>query len=286
MLILSTVVTNLYAAPTNKKACVNTNTSSKSCDPAEGCLTCIKREPRPAPPPATECCALPPSKYAIPMQGTRYNWSFGADVFYMYAEVKPEYSQLFRSEKTGGTIYLQQRFRNPFGWELGFSWTDRKPKNLSVVPGTVVFNTVSNSSATIAGRLRLKNTYIDFQAHVPLCKYIESKFILGVGWVRQSLEFTYMPNTNTNTIQNATRLMEGRTAVTARLGFGAQALITKRWGTRLIFMYETMSHIKIRNVPYDVSQQVMNDSFSIIWGLYFTFQGLRNYHSVEDFADN
>lgn len=279
-----------YAASSNTTSQTSTQPSSKSnaknyaTDDNSGCLTGCKREPRPAPPPPTECCPLPPSKYAIPMQGTKYNWSFGADVFYMYGEAKGEYHQFFRSEKVGGTIYLAQRFRNPFGWELGFSWTDRKPKGLSVVPGTVVFNTTSTSTSTITGRIRLKDTYIDFHAHVPLCKFIESKFILGVGWVRQSLEFTFSPNNN-DALQQTIGAFEGRTAVTARLGIGAQAMINKRWGTRLILLYETMSHIKIRNTPYGVNQQIMNDSISLIWGLYFTFQGLRTDHTVEDFVD-
>jgi hypothetical protein len=261
-----------------KPANCKTNSKENGCNPADSWIN------KPLPPytaPATPNCPdNPPRPYALPMQGITYMWTLGGDVFFMYLEPKNSFSEIYRSNKVGGTIYLAQRFRNPFGYEFGLSYTDRKPKTLETVPGTVAFNTTATANAEDTGRVRIKITYLDLQAHTRLCKYIESKFILGIGWVRQGLENTYSPIVNTDPVQNAMRAMEGRTAWTVRLGIGAQALITDRIGCRAIILYENMSNIRYRNTPPGIDQGPFHDSISAAFGLYWHFLPLADPHNI------
>lgn len=230
---------------------------------------------------APDCHPYPPRPYCMPMQGLTYMWTFGGDFFVMYLEPKSSYTSIFRSKKVGGTVYLAQRFRNPFGYEFGLSYTDRKPKTLQTNPGDVVFNTTANATAEDTGRVRIKITYLDAQFHTRLCKFIESKFILGVGWVRQGLEFTYVPVIPTEPVQNAMRQFEGRTAWTIRAGIGAQALITDRVGCRFILMYQNMGNIQFRGTPPGITQRPFHDSLTGSIGLYWTFLPLVNPHNID-----
>lgn len=215
-----------------------------------------------------------------PMQGKNL-WSVGFDVFGMYAEPREDFHQIIRSTQVGSTIYIADRFNNPFGFELGFSWTARKPLSLYSPAGSETFNTVASVTSTQTCKFRLKDTYLDFHAHLRMCRFVEGKIALGVGFVRQSLQF-YSNPTSGGTMQAALLNMQKKTGITGRLGLGAQAMLTNRVGLRFMFLYETMSNVKIRDTPKGVNPQILHDSGSIDLGIYWTFQGLRQDHQIRE----
>lgn len=268
--------------------------SSKPCNkpynnpcnqPCGQCFDLAEIVDKPLPPytaqATPDCRPLPPRPYAVPMQGLRYTWTLGTDVYYMYAQAKGDFTQIYRSQKVGMTIYLAQRFRNPFGYEFGYSWTDRKPKTMNTVPGTVFLGQTATVTAADTCKMRLKDTYFDLQAHTRLCKFIESKFILGLGWVRQSLEYNFIPASATDPVQTTIKGFVRKTALTVRVGLGAQALVSDRVGIRFILMYQTMSNVKLRDLPVNVNPSVLHDSLSANFGIYWTFQPLADMHSID-----
>lgn len=210
----------------------------------------------------------------IPIQG-KHLWSLGFDVFEMYAEPRGDFKQLFRSSKVGSTIYLADRFNNPFGFEFGYSWTDRKPKGYQAVPGSTLFNTTATTTSNYNGHIRLKDTYLDIQAHLPMTKHAEAKFSIGVGFVRQGIDFINVPKNPSDPLQAVLFNIEGRTAITWRFGIGAQSLVWDRVGLRCILMYQTMTNIQVRGVPNGVSQKILDNSIALNFGIYWTLTGLR-----------
>lgn len=219
----------------------------------------------------------PVYKY-YPMQG-KYLWSVGFDIFGQYAEPRQDFHQVMRSTAVGATLYVADRFNNPFGFEVGYSWTTRKPKGFTTVAGQTDFYTVATVTSTQTAKIRLADTYIDLHGHWPICKYVEGKIALGVGFVRESIGFTSSPSDG-GSMQATVNNILPRTGITGRLGIGMQALLIKRVGLRLMFRFETTSNVKVRGTPPGMNPQLLHDSGAIDFGIYWTFEGLRALHQI------
>lgn len=205
-----------------------------------------------------------------PMQG-RYNWSVGFDVKTQWAAPNgPYWNSILREYKTGASIYLADRFSNIWSFEFGYSWTDRSPKSFNTTTGEQWFGATANSNSQHQGKIRFKDTYLDFYAHMPIARYVELMAGLGVGFVREGIEIW---NSNPNDpVSIALNQIQGRTEITARVNAGLQALWTDRIGVRLLFSYETLSHIRMRYVNIAVvDDHLCNDSYTVLFGIYWNF---------------
>lgn len=214
-----------------------------------------------------------------PIQG-KYLWSIGFDVFAMYARPVGDFDNVFERTKQGSTIYFADRFNGPFGFELGYSWTNRPAKGWYVATGETAFNTVATSSENHMGRLRIKGSYIDLHWHVPVRPKMEAKFAFGVGFTRQGISFNNDPNNN-DSVQQFLAAIYKKTALTYRFGAGVQALVFDRVGLRGMVYYQTLSQIKVRGITNGISPQILHNGFEFVLGIYYTFTGLKEIYNPQ-----
>jgi hypothetical protein len=207
------------------------------------------------------------------MQG-KYNWCLGLGTFAMYAEPYGDFANILNRTRLGTSIYVATRFNNPFGIELGYNWTERKSRPYYAATGTQAFGTTASASATHYAKIRLKDTYIDAHGHLRLMKNVEAKLALGIGFVRQGIAFWNEP-TNNDSMSQTLMGLAGRTAITARAGIGAQAMVLPRVGVRFMVMYETMSHIKVQNMPITASPRMLKNAVTGYLSIYWTLTALN-----------
>ena len=190
----------------------------------------------------------------------------------MYAKPYGDFAKITRSTKTGTSVYLGYRQRGRYGFELGHNWTDRNPRLYTSKVGDKLFGATETRAQTYKVKLRLKETYFDVHAHLPLSKSVEAKLAIGVGYVRW--RFKSIPNGNNGPVDTAIASISGKTNVTTRLAVGLQAMATERTGLRFMVKYQTTSNVKANNMPNNANQRAMNNSVSAVLGIFWTFTPL------------
>jgi hypothetical protein len=218
----------------------------------------------------------------LPPQG-KYLWSIGYDASYVYAMPHGDFYKAVNNYKIGSTIYAAKRFKNRFGLEIGYNWTDRKPRRFYTPAGSVIFGSLARVNETHYMKVRLKDTYLDAHVHHTFTKWLEGKLTIGIGWVRTIVHgfnepkvgLTELPDDGRPSLHNTLFYMQGGTTIIARFGGGFQSLITERIGVRMMFYYQTLSNIKIKNIPETSNRQMFNDGVGVSLGIYGNLTGLQ-----------
>ena len=206
----------------------------------------------------------------VPLQGAKYRYSLGFDVSQEYIQPINDFKQISPNNRKGMSVYAAYRTLSPWGFELGYRWTDDKPQNFNAVPGTQLFGATAQFANSYQGKIRLEETYIDMYAHYPFWKKYEIKLGGGVGFIRQNIAI-YPSNPDVNDQLSGTlAALEGKTTITARLNCGIQTLFTTRFGGRVLFSYETTSNIKAANTT---QAHMFTNSYSFLLGLYYNITG-------------
>lgn len=216
------------------------------------------------------CLPLYAQEGYIPLQGAKYRYTFGFDVGQEYIQPINDFQQITQSNRKEMAVYVAYRTLSPWGFELGYRWTDDKMKNFVAVPGTQLFGATAQYANEYQGKIRLEDTYIDLYAHYPFLKRYEAKIGVGVGFIRQNIVIYPMNQQISDPLSNALLSVEGRTTMTARVNCGVQTLFTGRFGGRILFSYETTSSIKSVNAN---PQHMFTNSYSILLGLYYNITG-------------
>jgi len=209
------------------------------------------------------------------MQG-KYLYTLGFDVTEQYAKVGSSWSQLTYPTRLGASVYLAYRMSRIFGLELGYNWTDDKPRSITLQPGSYILGASSSLAQTIVTKIRLKDTYIDLYAHKRVAKCVEAKFGIGVGWVRQTIKFFPNPlqSPPTDPVQIAMNNIDGATTATLRLNAGLQYLFSRRIGARAIVGYQTLHNINVNGTNPGTSPKLFGNA---VWGLIGLYWNLYGY---------
>ncbi len=206
------------------------------------------------------------------MQG-RNLFTLGFDVTDQYAKIGNSWNKITYPNKIGAQFYLAYRATKTFAFELGYNWTDSKPRSLVLNPGETAFGANSILAQTIVGKVRLKDTYIDVYAHKKLAQCIEGKLGIGVGWVRQTIKFFPSPVNINDPVQQALVNINGRTTTTFRINAGLQALLMPRIGVRALIGYQTLNSIDVDGTNPNTSPKMFGNAIWGAVGVYWNFYG-------------
>ena len=166
-----------------------------------------------------------------------------------------------------------------FGYEMGYTWTDRRPKDFNVSIGTTAFGATSGVPQTHTVKIRLKETYFDLFAHMRLSKSVEAKLGLGVGYVREGFK-VITEFTNVDPLTTALHSLVGRTAITGRVLVGGQWFVSDRIGLRGLLSFENLSAIKVAGTANKTNRQLMTNAYTISLGLFWTFYGREEFEPL------
>lgn len=209
----------------------------------------------------------------VPLQGNKYRWTLGFDVDYQIIHPTNDFNYLTHNTRVGGQLYVAYRTRGIWGFEAGYNWTNDKPMNISVVPGTTLFGTTSTVSGSYQSKLRVEDTYLDLYGHWPIKKIAEIKYGVGIGFVRQDLTFRNINTLNPDPLQQTLLNLTTSTSVSARFNLGIQTMLGKQLGARALFSYQTTSNIRIHNAPYGVDTRMFNNSYTVFLGFFYNVTG-------------
>lgn len=220
------------------------------------------------------CVCAFPSWAKEPMQGI-YRWTIGFDIFSMWTRPNgKDWGGIIHEQHTCQGLYIADRFSNHWGFEFGYSWTDRKPKTLTTNTGDFAFGATSSALIEHTAKVRWSQTYLDLYGYLPISKYVEGMAGFGIGWVNSKFHFFHSPESPTDPVVVAMNAIGRRTDAVVRANIGIQALWTERVGVRLLFSYSTFNNLRVRdiNVNY-VPRNYMNNSYAVLFGIYWNFEG-------------
>lgn len=213
-----------------------------------------------------------------PIQG-KNAFSFGFDIKEIFERPVGQFRQIMVPNKAASTIYLAYRTQKMFGYEMGYTWTDRRPKDFDVAIGTTAFGATSAVPQKHTVKIRLKETYFDFFAHMRMSRCVEAKLGLGVGYVRQGIK-VITQFANSDPLTTALHNLKGRTAITGRFLVGAQWFVSERIGLRGLFSYENLSQIKIAGTANKTNRQLMTNAYTVSLGIFWTFYGREEFEPL------
>lgn len=201
--------------------------------------------------------------------------------------IKPRSSgwqNLFVKEEPGFNVYFGWRFHPNFGAELGYEWTDDKPKAFVVQNGASLLGLLNNSGTpvTFTSKVRFKTGALDLNAFIPLCALPlgediipEGIISLGVAGMKPSMKIVSDATTPATTaFSNQLTTIEGRSKAVFRLGLGVQALVIESFGVRVLWRYESTSLLRARNsvvATNPATRAIFKDASTLALGLFFKF---------------
>ncbi len=201
--------------------------------------------------------------------------------------IKPRsngWQNLFVKEEPGFNVYFGWRFHPNFGAELGYEWTDDKPKNFLLQNGNSLLGILNNSGApvTFTSKVRFKTGALDLNAFIPLCALPlgedvipEGIVSLGVAGMKPSIKiFTDASTPATTAFSNQFTGIDGRSKAVFRVGLGVQALVIESFGVRVLWRYESTSVLRARNsvvTTNPATRAIFKDASTLALGLFFKF---------------
>lgn len=200
--------------------------------------------------------------------------------------IKPRggWNNLFVKEQPGFNVYFGWRFHPNFGAELGYEWTDNKPKAFAVQNGSTLLGVLNNSGApvTLTGKVRFKTGAADLNAFIPLCAeplwedvIPEGIISLGVAGTKASMKiFSDASTAETTAFSNRFTAIQGRSKAVYRAGLGVQALVIENFGLRVLWRVESTSFLRGRNSVITTNsgtRVIFKNANTLAVGLFFKF---------------
>jgi len=206
-------------------------------------------------------------------------WSLGFDLKQIFVSPVGDFRNIMGADKGASAIYLAYRTQGALGYELGYTWSDRRPKTFDAAIGTQAFGATATVAELHTAKIRLKETYFDIYLHRRLSKRIEAKFGLGVGFVREGIKMLHDPDID-DALNIALDNLDGRTGITARILFGAQGMVSERIGLRALVSFQTLSQVKVAGTLNRANRQMLHNGYSILLGIYWTFFGNEEFEPL------
>ena len=197
--------------------------------------------------------------------------------------IKPRggWNNLFVKEQPGFNVYFGWRFHPNFGAELGYEWTDNKPKAFAVQPGSTLLGVLNNSGApvTLTGKVRFKTGAADLNAFIPLCaeplwEDVIPEGIISVGVAGMKASMKIFSTTPATPFSNQFTTIQGRSKAVYRAGLGVQALIIENFGIRVLWRVESTSFLRGRNsliTTNNGTRVIFKNANTLAAGLFFKF---------------
>ncbi|HQZ88074.1 MAG TPA: hypothetical protein PLV31_02180 [Gammaproteobacteria bacterium] len=197
--------------------------------------------------------------------------------------IKPRggWNNLFVKEQPGFNVYFGWRFHPNFGAELGYEWTDNKPKAFAVQPGSTLLGVLNNSGApvTLTGKVRFKTGAADLNAFIPLCaeplwEDVIPEGIISVGVAGMKASMKIFSTTPATPFSNQFTTIQGRSKAVYRAGLGVQALIIENFGIRVLWRVESTSFLRGRNsltTTNNGTRVIFKNANTLAVGLFFKF---------------
>jgi hypothetical protein len=191
---------------------------------------------------------------------------------------------LFQNAEPGFNVYFGWRFHPNFGAELGYEWTNNKPKAFTVQNGNTLLRTLNNSGGpiTLTSKVRFKTGALDLNAFIPLYALPfgediipEGILSLGVAGAKPSVKISAVPLTPaTAAFTNQFTQIEGRSKAIFRAGLGLQSMVIENFGARILWRLETTSLLRVRNgviANNAGTRAIFKDAGTLAIGLFFKF---------------
>jgi len=202
----------------------------------------------------------------------------GADLQNRHMPYKSgEGSQFFKKDSLQGNLFLGLRLHENFGVELGYEQTQRKKREVTLLPGDQTLGGVVGISQGFQTRAKLAGFHLDLMGFLPLegyCKDLSLFAGIGVARLKAKLERTNVAVGGVQFPPVTQSFDEKNSKYVARLTAGAQYLLTENLGVRGILNYENTSRIQPQSTSPDGTRVVkvkLKDSFSYGLGVFFKF---------------
>lgn len=213
-----------------------------------------------------------------------YDTYMGVNFKQNWIKPRGDWNNLFVDEQPGFNVYFGWRFHPNFGAELGYEWTDDKPKAYLVQPGSTLLG-ISNGSGspvTLTGKVRFKTGAADLNAFIPLCALPlweevipEGIISLGVAGMKASMKiFTDASTPGTTAFSNQFTNIRGRSKAVYRAGLGVQAVVIENFGIRVLWRFESTSILRGRNSVVTTNsgtRVIFKNANTLAAGLFFKF---------------
>ena len=182
-----------------------------------------------------------------------FNPYIGADYYQAWMKPKGDYNQLLPKDFPGATLYVGTRFHESFGVELGYDWSARKKKDISIASGTSQFGSTvgANQSLTGTTKVRRSGGHLDLVGFLPVADCFDLIGSVGFGWVQTKITTnvvtpgTAVNNAATNNRASAVSSLSGKGRGVFRVGVGASYMVTDMVGLRGKLGWESTSSLRI-----------------------------------------
>ena len=191
----------------------------------------------------------------------------GADVHMTNTGARMTWSQVFNRFHPGGNIYFGVLVCPTVGIEFGHTWTTRSKKEMSLNVGATEFGATNTVNSVSEGRVRFKDTHLDFNFIGNINQKMRALFSVGLGLSRQNIEVTTSPTTSE--IGIAIDPARGKSRFIPRAGIGLEGEVVDQLGWRTMVRYSNTGSIRTRGTP--LTGRVFKDSISLLVGLNWRF---------------
>jgi hypothetical protein len=197
--------------------------------------------------------------------------------------IKPRsgWNNLFVKEQPGFNVYFGWRFHPNFGAELGYEWTDNKPKAFTVQNGSTLLGISNNSGVpvTLTSKVRFKTGAADLNAFIPLCatplwEDVIPEGIISLGVAGMKANMKIFSTTPATAFSNQFTPIQGRSKAVYRAGLGFQTVVIESFGIRVLWRVESTSLLRGRNsvvTSNSATRAIFKNTSTLAAGLFFKF---------------
>lgn len=194
---------------------------------------------------------------------------YGVEYKHSFMKGAGQWQRVFVDNHPGINLFIGGKFHTNVGFEFGYSWTMRDSKHLKLQPAEYLFGSQNTSGGIMVldSKVRLKNTYFDFNFYYPLAS--ESITAIGaVGLQSSRQHVTISTNTSGTPVDSYVNNVKGKTRIIPRLNAGVEWMFDKSWGIRALYHFEHTSDVRFRGATDDHEKPFENThalSFGVVW---------------------
>lgn len=105
----------------------------------------------------------------------------GVDYYHAWRKIRNNFSFIYPKSYPGATIYIQSRFTDCLGFELGFDSSVTKTKNWTIPAGTTIGGITTTTPFSGSTRIRFSGLHLDLLGYMPIDNCFELFGAIGYG---------------------------------------------------------------------------------------------------------
>lgn len=174
-----------------------------------------------------------------------FNPVVGVDYLQTWMKPKSGFQNTYAKSFPGATIYVGSKFNENFGLELGFDWTATKKKTVTVKDQKFAGNVTETTTSEY--KARKSGGHLDLVGFLPVNECFDVFASVGLGLTRINLKDSYVFTRNVakaiSDEAEGLRVRKSKTRAIARVGLGANYMVTDVIGLRAKLGWENTSKV-------------------------------------------